>query len=152
MASRHQDWLNQGQRDVELARWCIQGGHFDWACFACQQAAEKAIKAVFQNLGGEAWGHSVTDLLRALPNVYAAESGLLDAARELDRHYIPARYPDSHPAGAPFQHYMRGEAVRAVSNAESIIDFCKGILAEPRGDSPAPDNGDEGAEDAAPGD
>ena len=152
MASRHQDWLNQGQRDVELARWCIQGGHFDWACFACQQAAEKAIKAVFQNLGGEAWGHSVTDLLRALPNVYAAESGLLDAARELDRHYIPARSPDSHPAGAPFLHYMRGEAVRAVSNAESIIDFCKGILAEPRGDNPAPDDGDEGAEDSASGD
>ena len=77
---------------------------------------------------------------------------MLDAARELVRHYIPVRYPNSHPAGAPFQHYMQGEAVRAASNAESIIDFCKSILAEPQGDSPAPDDGDEDAEDAAPGD
>ena len=75
MASRHQDWLNQGQRDVELARWCIQGGHFDWACFACQQAAEKAIKAVFQNLGGEAWGHAATRTCRYWPVSRAARPG-----------------------------------------------------------------------------
>ena len=50
MASRHQDWLNQGRRDVQLARWCIEGGHYEWACFAAQQAAEKVIKAVFQKL------------------------------------------------------------------------------------------------------
>ena len=43
---------------VELARWCIEGCHYEWACFAAQQAAEKVIKAVFQKLGGEAWGHS----------------------------------------------------------------------------------------------
>ena len=61
MASRHQDWFNQGQRDVELARWCIEGGHYEWACFVAQQAAEKVIKAVFQKLGGVAWGHSVTE-------------------------------------------------------------------------------------------
>ena len=152
MASRHQDWFNQGQRDVELARWCIEGGHYEWACFAAQQAAEKAIKAVFQKLGGDAWGHSVTDLLKALPISHQAETELLNAARELDRHYIPARYPNSHPAGAPFEHYMQGEAVRAVSNAESIIVFCEGVLAEPGGDDPAPPGGDEGAANTAPGD
>ena len=152
MASRHQDWFNQGKRDAELARWCIEGGHYEWACFAAQQAAEKVLKAVFQKLGGEAWGHSVTDLLKALPDFYAVEAELLDAARELDRHYIPARYPNSHPAGAPFEHYMQGEAVRAVSNAESIIVFCEGVLAEPGGDGPAPPGSDEDAQGTAPGD
>ena len=152
MASRHQDWFNQGKRDAELARWCIEGGHYEWACFAAQQAAEKALKAVFQKLGGDAWGHSVTDLLKALPSSHAVETQLLNAARELDRHYIPARYPNSHPAGAPFEHYMQGEAVRAVSNAESIIAFCEGVLAEPPGDDPTRPGGDEGAAGTAPGD
>lgn len=152
MPSRHQDWFNQGKRDVELARWCIEGSHYEWACFAAQQAAEKVIKAVFQRLGGEAWGHSATDLLKALPISRAVETKLLNAARELDRHYIPARYPNSHPSGAPFQHYMREEAVRAVSNAESIIVFCEGVLAGPGGDGSAPPGDDEGVAGAAPGD
>ena len=152
MASRHQDWFNQGIRDAELARWCIEGGHYEWACFAAQQAAEKVIKAVFQKLGGDAWGHSVTDLLRALPSSLTVETGLLNAARELDRHYIPARYPNSHPSGAPFEHYMQGEAVRAVSNAESIIAFCEGVLAEPGGDDSAPSGGNEDGAGTAPGD
>lgn len=152
MASRHQDWFNQGKRDAELARWCIEGGHYEWACFAAQQAAEKVIKAVFQKLGGDAWGHSVTDLLKALPSSRAVETQLLNAARELDRHYIPARYPNSHPAGAPFEHYMQGEAVRAVSNAESIILFCEGILAEPGGDDSSSPGGGGGAASAVPGD
>ena len=152
MASRHQDWFNQGQRDLELARWCIEGGHYEWACFAAQQAAEKVIKAVFQKLGGEAWGHSVTELLKALPDSRAAETKLLNAARELDRHYIPARYPNSHPAGAPFEHYMQEEAVRAVSNAESIIVFCEGVLAKPGGNGAAPPGSDRGTEGTPPGD
>ena len=151
MASRHQDWFNQGQRDLELAYWCIEGGHYEWACFAAQQAAEKAVKAVFQKLGGDVWGHSVTELLKALPDASTAQTELLNAARELDRHYIPARYPNSHPAGAPFEHYMQGEAVRAVSNAESIIVFCKSVLAGPQGDDPAPPGGDEGAASTAAG-
>ena len=152
MASRHQDWFNQGKRDVELARWCIEGSHYEWACFAAQQGAEKAIKAVLQKLGGQAWGHSVAHLLMALPIYPAVEAGLLDAARELDRHYIPARYPNSHPAGAPFEHYMRGEADRAVSNADGIVAFCEGLLARPGGDDSAPSGGDEDPQDAARGD
>ena len=137
---------------MELARWCIEGSHYEWACFAAQQAVGKVVKAVFQKLGGEAWGHSLTELLKALPDSHAAETELLNAARELDRHYIPARYPNSHPAGAPFEHYMQEEAVRAVSNAESIIVFCEGILAESGGDDPAPPGGNEDAEGPAPGD
>jgi HEPN domain-containing protein len=40
---------------------------YEWAAFAAQQGAEKAVKAVYQRLGGEARGHSVTQLLAALP-------------------------------------------------------------------------------------
>lgn len=93
-------------------------GNYDWSCFAVRQAAEKALKAVCQRMGGDAWGHSVAGLLGALPNSDAIEPELVDAAKELDKHYIPARYPNSYPEGAPFEHYTSGEAHRAVTNAE----------------------------------
>ena len=131
------------------ARHSIEDGDYDWACFADQQGAEKAVKAIFQKLGGDAWGHSVAALLEALPQGNSGQSAhldetLLDAAKELDKHYIPARYPNSHPQGAPYESYTQGEAERAISNAERIIRYCSGVLAEPVGDdSEAPDSGGE---------
>src|SRR5438876_155655 len=59
VASRADDWLEQARSDLDLARVALREGHFDWACFAAQQASEKAVKAVFQSRGAEAWGHAV---------------------------------------------------------------------------------------------
>lgn len=53
MASRHEDWLGQAERDLQSARWQADGGFFEWTCFICHQASEKALKAVYQKLGGE---------------------------------------------------------------------------------------------------
>jgi HEPN domain-containing protein len=40
-------------------------GYPEWACFIAQQAAEKGLKAVLHARGVIAWGHAITDLLRA---------------------------------------------------------------------------------------
>jgi HEPN domain-containing protein len=135
MASRHADWLKQGQRDLEHARRALDDGDYEWACFAAQQGAEKAVKAVYQKAGGMAWGHSVTALLESLPEPLQPDDRLLDAAKELDKHYILPRYPNAHPEGAPYEYYTKGEAERAVANAEQIIGFCAGVLAQPAGDA-----------------
>lgn len=39
---RHADWLRQADADLRLARHARDGAAHDWACFAAQQAAEKA--------------------------------------------------------------------------------------------------------------
>lgn len=149
MASRHEDWFRQGERDLAHARNALEDGDHEWACFAAQQGAEKAVKAVFQKLGGDAWGHSVAALLEALPRRNSGQSPhldetLLDAAKELDKHYIPARYPNAHPQGAPYESYTQGEAERAISNGERIIQYCSGVLAGPVGnDREAPEVGGE---------
>jgi len=62
MPERSEDWLAQARRDIESARWQTEGGFFEWACFICQQSAEKALKAIYQGLGGDARGHSVLNL------------------------------------------------------------------------------------------
>jgi HEPN domain-containing protein len=56
MPERHRDWLRQAQLDLDHARLGAREGHFEWAVFAAQQAAEKACKALHMALGGDAWG------------------------------------------------------------------------------------------------
>lgn len=141
MASRHADWLKQGQRDLEHARRAMDDGDYEWTCFAAQQGAEKAVKALYQKAGGAAWGHSVTSLLEALPEPWQVDDELLDAARELDKHYIPPRYPNAHPEGAPYEYYTKGEAERAIANADRVIRFCADILAGSGGNTSAPPDG-----------
>lgn len=152
MASRHLDWIRQAHRDLEHARRSLAEGDHEWACFAAQQSAEKAVKAVYQKIGGVAWGHSVTALLEQLPGQHSTEAGLLDAAKELDKHYIPPRYPDSHPEGAPYDFYTRGEAERAIANADRIIRFCAGVLAGSDESDSAPSGGDTGSGRTTSGD
>jgi HEPN domain-containing protein len=135
MALRAQDWLRQGKRDLEHARRSAEQGDYEWACFAAHQAAEKALKAVYQSAGEEAWGHSILGLLAALPLADALTEAMKDAARELDRHYIPARYPNSYPEGAPYEYYTQGEAERALAQAEQILRFCENHLTGPEGGS-----------------
>ena len=120
----------QAERDLENARYELKGGYYEWACFLSQQAAEKAIKAVYQRLGAEAFGHSVASLLKRLPRRFSPSRELVDAAKELDKAYIPARYPNAHPEGPPFEAYTEGEARRLISYAEKIVEFCKDILPE----------------------
>jgi HEPN domain-containing protein len=126
MVERSKDWMDQAEGDLEHAKNDLKCGFYDWACFSAQQAAEKALKAVFQKLGAEAWGHSVYDLLLNLKKEINEE--LIECALELDKAYISARYPNAHPSLSPRRRYTKNEAERMVKNAEKIIDFCKSIL------------------------
>lgn len=125
MASRAEDWLRQAERDLQHACETLERGVFEWAAFAVQQAAEKAVKALYQRLGAEARGHAVTQLLAALPASVHPTDDLVETAKELDKHYIGPRYPNSYPEGAPMDFYTRAEAARAVDGARRIIEHCK---------------------------
>lgn len=120
--------MDQAEGDLRHARADLQGGFFDWACFSAQQSAEKAVKAVFQRLGAEAWGHSVADLLGELAGRHEVPPALVDRALELDKAYIPTRYPNAHPAGAPRGRYTRTEATRLIDHATAIVEFCSSLL------------------------
>lgn len=129
MTERARDWFRQGEADLKHAKHSLAAEHYEWACFAAQQAAEKCVKAAHQRLGHEAWGHSVTELLEALgQNVVDVSKSLLDCARSLDKLYIPTRYPNGLPAGAPADYYTRSEAERAINDAEEVIELCRGVL------------------------
>ena len=129
MPSRARDWFNQAIRDLEQAKDSQQAGRHEWACFAAQQAAEKAVKALHLHLGQEAWGHVIAKLLQELPELVQLPKDLLEKARVLDNFYIPARYPNSHPQGAPFEHYGSLQSEAAINYASEIIDFAGAQMA-----------------------
>ncbi len=100
MSERSADWLRQADADLRHARHARNDGDYDWSAFACHQAAEKAIKALFQKLNRDAWGHSLTLLLGELPEGRRPEPEIVDRAKALDKHYIPTRYPNGFERGA----------------------------------------------------
>lgn len=120
--------MDQVEGDVTHAQSDMERGFYEWACFSSQQAAEKAIMAVFQKMGAEAWGHSVFDLLNELSKHHAVREELVNEALELDKAYIPTRYPNAHPSGSPRTRYTKGEARRLIEYAEKILRFCTDLL------------------------
>ena len=127
--NRSRDWWVQAQADLGHARGALQLQDYEWACFAAQQAAEKALKAVFEHRHQQAWGHSVTRLLQALREEgVALPAGLPDAAKILDKHYIPTRYPNGLTQGAPTEFYTPKEAEDAIRYSEEILRFCDHLL------------------------
>ena len=124
VANRSSDWFVQAGFDLQHARNSLAAGDYEWACFAAQQAAEKAVKALILHLSGEGWGHSVTKLLLDLAALIHVPEEILLAARRLDKHYIPTRYPNGFDAGAPRDYYTSGEAGQAITDGESIYQFC----------------------------
>ncbi len=124
MANRYRDWFRQAEADLRHARHALDDGDFEWSCFASQQAAEKGVKSVFQKLGMEAWGHTVTVLVGNLPSSLKLPEALVDCGKMLDKHYIPTRYPNGFEAGAPTDFYTRQEAEAAIQCAEKVLEFC----------------------------
>ncbi len=127
MPNRSRDWLAQAVRDLEQARSSKAEGRHEWACFAAHQAAEKAVKSLHLKFGQEAWGHVIAQLVTEAPLSFPEE--LLEKARVLDNFYIPTRYPNGHPAGAPFEHYGRIQSEEAIKYAGEIIDFVSAQMA-----------------------
>jgi HEPN domain-containing protein len=126
---RSRDWINQAVRDLKAAEGLVDNESFEWACFVAQQAAEKALKAVFQRLNAAAWGHSVYDLLRILAETTTVDEALLQYARMLDKYYIPTRYPNGFDVGSPYEYFTKKDADDAIVHSRRILEFCQGILA-----------------------
>lgn len=123
------DWLRQAMKDLNHAEVSRKNGDHEWACFAAHQAGEKAVKALHLYMGQEAWGHVIARLLKDLPKEIAVEEELIEKAKVLDNFYIPARYPDSHPDGAPFEHYGPLQSGEAIKYASEIIEFVRSQMA-----------------------
>jgi HEPN domain-containing protein len=122
--------MAQAERDLEVASTLRERGMHEWACFAAQQAAEKALKAALYSYLRESRTHVLKDLVRDLDN--DAPGMLLDRARVLDGYYISTRYADGHESGAPFSHYGELQSEQAIEYAGILIEFARSRMARSR--------------------
>ena len=86
-----------------------------------------AVKSLHLHLGQEAWGHVVARLLSEL--TISVSEGIVEKAKVLDNFYIPTRYPNGHPEGAPFHHYGKIQSEEAIRYAGEIIEFVRTEMA-----------------------
>lgn len=115
--------MAQAREDLRAAAHSLNGERFEWAAFQAQQAAEKALKALLRFHNREVEGHSVSHLLREVGQLEEVAPEVISMARELDRHYIQSRYPNSFPEGYPAEFYTQETADRCVRYAERILEF-----------------------------
>ncbi len=125
MSNRYLDWFRQAEADMNHAANVLHTGNYEWSCFSSQQAAEKAVKSIYVKMGMDAWGHTVSVLLGNLKSRLKVPSSVLEAAKRLDKHYIPTRYPNGFDAGAPVDYYTKKEAVSALRQANQIVEYCR---------------------------
>lgn len=126
--NRSEDWLRQAVRDIERAKLDIKYAFYEWACFTSQQAAEKAVKAVYQANNKSVRGHSVVKMLEGLKENIPVPPELFHLARVLDRYYIESRYPNGFPEGSPQDYFDEKIAGEAYDAGREIVRFCTDII------------------------
>jgi HEPN domain-containing protein len=117
-------WREEADRALGAAAREAQAGNHNWSCFLAEQAAQLAVKALLHGLGRAPWGHALERLTHALGEAgVALPDEVTAAARLLARHYIPARYPDAHPAASPGSRYVAQDSTGALRAARTLLAF-----------------------------
>lgn len=115
-------WFRAAEDDLNAARHIRKGGFHPQACFLCQQAGEKSLKAFLYGEGvRDVMGHSLLKLLGGCEELDEGLTVLEDRARLLDRFYIPTRYPNGLPDGTPRENYTDADSENAVNAADAIL-------------------------------
>lgn len=117
-------WRSEAERALESARREGAADAHNWSCFLAEQSARLALKALLHGLGRGPWGHDLIPLGEEVgKSGIEVSTHLQDALARLSRHYIPARYPDAHPAGSAASRYRGSDATAAIADAEQVLRF-----------------------------
>ena len=125
MNERTTNWLEEANWDLENAMILFDNNRFNTVVFHCQQAAEKAVKALLYHNKINGWGHSIYSLLEKYKDIKNFNfKDIESTALSLDKHYITTRYPDALPNIAPHKAYNKQEAELAINQAKKNNQFC----------------------------
>lgn len=88
-----QSWVEEARADLKHGEASIKIGDYNWACFATQQAAEKALKALILHIHGEyPQGHDLVKLYSGVKEDAQLNLRPSDLSR-LSAYYTQARCP-----------------------------------------------------------
>jgi HEPN domain-containing protein len=115
--------------DLAFARVALRERFYAQACFAAQQTAGKALKAIAYGLGERVViGHSVVELVDRFAPKVAALASLREVAGVLDQYYVATRYPNGLPGGVPFEAFGAGQASAASEQAARFVSVAGDAL------------------------
>ncbi|MGH2350686.1 MAG: HEPN domain-containing protein [Chloroflexota bacterium] len=128
---RAQDWLIEARAELRAARDLLSGQHWSWCCFTCQQASEKALKAICEHFRSPQFGHNLNMLLQAVETHTSIAEAVHLACARLNRYYILTRYPDAFDRGAPADQFFEADARQALADAEEVQRFAEHVIGTP---------------------
>jgi HEPN domain-containing protein len=131
VADRSPDWMSPARGELSAAQHLRAGGHWAWCCFTCHQAAEKALRAALEHFHDGRMGHNLNELRCVLQGHTSVPVAVQEACTRLNRLYIPTRYPDAFPSGAPVAQYVAGDAQEALADAQEVLHFVESTLGPP---------------------
>jgi len=118
------NWWEQAKADLGAAKKNIGIEEYGVAVFLCQQATEKALKALYIDVKREeAYTHDLVEIGFAL----GIPNALLDNLRNLGPEYVVSRYPDA-SYGAPYKLYTKPKAEQRHKEAREVIGWVKSRL------------------------
>ena len=110
------EWLNRARSNLARAKAVIPGAYLEDLCFDAQQAAEKAVKAVYIHRHLQfPYVHDLARLLYLLEEAGCWIPVAVKEAERLTRFAVEARYPG---LGGPMR---KSEYRRAVRIAEAVL-------------------------------
>lgn len=132
----HREWMFQATRDLEVADHLRSSGYYEWAAYAAQQAAEKAVKALRTAQGvtidGTMKSHEITNLLRPIADLAPSKDPRLAQASQLTVHNQDARYPSMRGVdggfSAPGRTYDDDTAQQAIEIARAVIGYAEPLM------------------------
>ena len=120
------EWLIIAETDLGVARHLYETYHpkpLEIICYHCQQAAEKAIKAVIVEYGAQGGMpklHDLAFLLDQVKNMVVVDDKYYDYADELTPYGVAVRYPSE-------LFLEKRHAVSALNHAAELLKWARVI-------------------------
>lgn len=94
MTEAHDQWMRHAEYDLATAKDMLHASRHYYVLFCCQQAVEKAVKALYAKRRAEVppRSHQLIRIAQETTLVLTEEQE--DLLRELSSYYIQSRYPD----------------------------------------------------------
>jgi len=122
-----EEWIRRAHSSLSIAHCCRPGICLEDLCFQAQQAAEKAIKALFiVRALPLPYIHDISDLLHRLERSGLPIPDAIKSASRLTPFAVHTRYPSFEvPVGET-------EYAEALTLAESVVNWAENILNDKR--------------------
>jgi HEPN domain-containing protein len=127
MRPEAQAWWDEAEAELEGARHLLESEDYHLCAFFCQQAVEKALKAlwIYRRKEMAPKIHDITELAARLD----APGRLHTALKELNPLFATTRYPDA-ANGVPARMYDQSIAQERLGDAEEVMAWCRSELGQ----------------------